>query len=100
METTSAAYTGPRLFGAPVGDFTFFQSLLFVFAATVASFLGATFLGIIGVSIWSIFSHHFADFSISYKWVGLPVGVLMFVSSATYLGTLLARRMVRTARNG
>ena len=87
-------YTGPRLFGAPVGDFSLFQTVLASAAIGAASFFFATFLGIVGLIVASSVEHRMLDFSIAYRWIGLPVGILMLVLAGGYLGTVLVRRMV------
>ena len=86
-------YTGPRLFGAPIGDLSVFQTLLSTVAVGFASFFFATFLGILGVSIAGIAKHRMLDYSISYKYVGLPVGVLMLFTTGLYLGSILIKRV-------
>ena len=86
-------YTGPRLFGAPVGDFTAFQTVLFTLAVSVATFFFTTFLAIIGLLIYSSFAHHMVDFSLSYRRVGLPAGLIMVLVSGLYLGSLFIRRV-------
>ena len=47
-------YTGPRLFGAPIGDLSAFQTVLSTVAVGFASFFFATFLGIVGLSVAGI----------------------------------------------
>ena len=86
-------YTGPRLFGAPVGDFSLLQTLLIVGATGVASFFAATFLAIVTLLVLTQVLHRNADFAIAYRWVGLPVGVLMLLVAAAYFGSLLLRRI-------
>lgn len=84
------------LFGAPVGDLGWFASLLIGFASGFAAFFLATFLGIFGLLIANG-SGHKADYAISYKYIGLPVGVLVAVVALGYLGMLWARRISRKA---
>ena len=96
--TIQPDYTGPRFFGAPVGDFSAFQTVLASLAIGAASFFLATFLGIVGLVVASMFAHQILDFSIAYRWIGLPVGVLMLVAAAGYLGTILVRRVLRGGR--
>ena len=91
-------YTGPRLFGAPVGDLSLFQTVLGTLGIGVASFFAATFLGILGVSVMSIARHRMLDFSIAYRLVGLPVGVLVLFATGLYLGAILIRRVTREGR--
>lgn len=88
-------YTGPRLFGAPVGDFSAFQTVMASIAAGAAFFFIGTFLGIIGLAILGAVQHHMQDFSLSYRWVGLPLGLLMMFVTGLYLGSILIRRMTR-----
>lgn len=94
-ETNAAHYTGPRFFGAPVGDFSFFQTLLFTFAFTIGGMMAGTFLGIVSLMVWQLAGHHTVDYSDTYKYGGLPLSILMFVASAIYLGSLYIRRVFR-----
>ncbi len=87
-------YTGPRLFGAPVGDFSLLQTMLMTVAVSVASFFAATFCAIM-VMLAMLAMHAKPDFSIAYKYVGLPVGIGMFVLAGGYLGSLLVMRLRR-----
>ena len=89
------SYTGPRLFGAPVGDFSAFQTVFLSLAVGAASFFLGTFAGIVSLLLVQVFSHRAVDYSLTYKWVGLPLGIGMLVISALYLGSLLIRRMTR-----
>ena len=88
-------YVGPRLFGAPIGDFSLFQTLLTTLAVGAASFFVGTFLGIVGMVVASTAKHRMLDFSIAYRWVGLPVGIVMLVGTGLYLGAILIRRVTR-----
>jgi hypothetical protein len=92
-------YTGPRFFGVPVGDFSFFQTLLITFAMTVASFLAATFCAIMTILVLTQAAHMKIDFAIAYKFVGLPVGIVMMVATLGYLGSLLVMRLKNQKSN-
>lgn len=83
------------MFGAPVGDFSVLQTLLIVGATGVASFFAATFLAIVTLLVLTEVLHHNLDFSIAYRWVGLPVGIAMLLVAAAYLGIILLRRVRR-----
>lgn len=91
-------YTGPRLFGAPIGDLSAFQTVLATLGIGAASFFAATFFGILGVSILSIARHRILDYSIAYKFVGLPVGIVMLFAIGLYLGSILIRRVTSQGR--
>ncbi len=88
-------YTGPRFFGAPVGDFSMLQTLLITVAAGVASFFAATFVAIMSILFLTQALHKQVDFAISYRWIGLPVGILVLLTAGVYLGSLLIARLRR-----
>ena len=83
------------VFGAPVGDLGWFASLLMGTAAGFAGFFTATFCGIIGILLYNSMTHHAVDFALSYKRVGLPVGMVVLAVSLSYLGSLWVRRQLR-----
>ena len=90
-------YTGPRFFGAPVGDFSALQTLLITFATGLAAFFIATFLAIMSILFLTQALHKQVDFAISYRWIGLPVGIVVMMIAGVYLGTLLIARLRRRA---
>jgi hypothetical protein len=83
------------LFGVPLGDLGWFASLLMSFALGFAAFFAATFFAIFGVLIYNTATHHAVDFALTYKRVGLPVGLLVLLITLGYLGTLWVRRQLR-----
>jgi hypothetical protein len=99
----SRAGAGPKAFGAgyvfgvPVGDLGWFTSLLMGVASGFAAFFAATFCGIFGILIWNTATHGTVDFALSYRAVGLPVGLLVMAVALTFLGTMWVRRMLRKA---
>jgi uncharacterized membrane protein YjjB (DUF3815 family) len=99
----SAGSTAPRtlgggyLFGVPVGDLGWFTSLLMGLATGFAAFFAATFCGIMGILTYGSATHHAVNYSLSYRWIGLPVGLVVGVVALGYLGTLWARRQLRRA---
>jgi uncharacterized BrkB/YihY/UPF0761 family membrane protein len=78
-----------------MGDLGWFATLLMSFAMGFAAFFAATFFAIFGVLIYNTATHHAIDFSLTYRRVGLPVGVLVLVVSLAYLGSLWVRRQMR-----
>jgi uncharacterized BrkB/YihY/UPF0761 family membrane protein len=86
-----------NLFGIPLGDLGWFTSLVMSFALGFAAFFAATFFAIFGVLIYNTATHHVVDFALTYKRVGLPVGLLVLVVTLVYLGTLWVRRQLRKA---
>ena len=84
------------VFGAPVKDFGLFACLLITLASGMMGFLAATFLSIFSVGIYNANGHH-VDLSLTYKRVGVPVGLLVLIVVAAYLLTFWARRVFRKA---
>ena len=105
----SAARVAPRAFGAgyvlgvPVGDLGWFASLLMGTAAGFAAFFAGTFCGIVGILIWNSAvaghgqGHGPIDYALSYRRVGLPIGVAVLAAAYGLLGTLWVRRLLRKA---
>ena len=83
------------LFGIPLGDLGWFTSLLMSFALGFAAFFAATFFAIFGFLIYNTSTHHALDFALTYRRVGVPVGLLVLVLALGYLGTLWVRRQLR-----
>jgi hypothetical protein len=79
----------------PVGGLGWFASLLIGTAAGFAAFFAATFCGIFGILIYNTTTHHAVDFAVSYRLVGLPVGLVVLVLALGYLGTLWVRGLGR-----
>ncbi len=65
------------------------------FAMGFAAFFAATFCAIFAVLIYNTATHHAVDFALTYKWAGLPTGLLVLVVTLAYLGTLWVRRQLR-----
>ena len=84
------------LFGVPLKDLGWFASLLMGLATGFAAFFLATFVGIVSILILNAAGHK-VDYAISYKWVGLPFGVLMAVLALSYLALQWTRRITRSA---
>ncbi len=93
--TTARAAGAGSLFGMPVGDLGWFTSLIMGTAAGFAAFFASTFCGIIGILIYNSVTHHAVDFTLSYRRIGLPVGLVVLVLALGYLGALWVRRLIR-----
>jgi len=83
------------LFGIPLGDLGWFQSLLMGMATGFAAFFLTTFVSIMVLLFYRISSGHNPDFAIAYRDIGFPVGVIVLVLALGYLGVLYARRLRR-----
>ena len=82
------------VFGAPVRDLGWFATVLMGMASGMAAFFAATFVAIISILFWNAGGHH-ADFTVSYRLVGLPVGATVMVLALGYLGTFWVKRILR-----
>jgi hypothetical protein len=96
MMTATAKYdtNRGRVFGIPLGDFGIFSSLLLSFALGFVGFFGATFLAIFTLLFYNEGGHHNVDFADTYKFVGLPVGLIVLALSLALFGFLWIRRKV------
>ena len=92
---TPRAIGGGYLFGVPPGGLGWFASLLIGTAAGFAAFFAATFCGIFGILIYNATTHHAVDFAVSYRLIGLPVGLVVLILALGYLGTLWVRGLGR-----
>ena len=93
---TSKTFAAGYVFGAPVHKLGIFASLIMGLAIGFMGFFAATFVGIVVVMVM-ISSGHPADYTISYRLIGLPVGITLGVASLLYLGTFWAKRILRKA---
>jgi len=80
------------IFGIPLGDFGLFASLLLSFSLGFAAFFGATFLAIVGLLFYNQGGHHNVDFADTYRFVGLPVGLVVLALGLAFFGFLWIRR--------
>ena len=95
--TTPHTMGAGYLFGVPLGDLGWFTTLLISFALGFAAFFAATFCAIFAILFYNTVAHHAVDFALTYRRVGLPVGLLVLVLALGYLGTLWVRRHLRRA---
>jgi uncharacterized membrane protein YphA (DoxX/SURF4 family) len=84
-----------RLFGIPLGRLGLFSSLLIGAATAFAAFFAATFLGIVGITVYNTTTHHSVDYALSYERGGLIVGIVTLVVAWGGLGTMWVKRLTR-----
>ncbi|WP_263366963.1 hypothetical protein [Edaphobacter bradus] len=94
-QKTGQATGQGRLLGVPLGDLGWFATLLMGAATGFMAFFAATFVGIISILFYNSSGHHAVDYAVSYRDVGLPVGIVVLAAAWGYLGTLRVRRMLR-----
>lgn len=94
MALRSVPRSEATFFGIPVGDFGGFASVLISFAAACITFFVLTFISIFGIMILNGFGHHIS-YAASYRWIALPVAIIVLVISLVYLGALWLLRKFR-----
>jgi len=91
-KTFAAGY----VFGAPVQELGLIASLIMGLATGFIGFFAATFVGIVVVMVLNGAGHP-ADYTVCYRLIGLPVGIVLGVSALAYLGTFWVKRISRKA---
>jgi hypothetical protein len=84
-----------RVFGFPLEGFSLFQSLLLSFAAAFFTFFLTTFLAIMALLVWNELLGHRVNFADTYRFVGLPAGVVVLAVALPYFLALWIRAKVR-----
>lgn len=87
-----------ELFGIPLGDLGWFQSLLMGVATGMAAFFLTTFVAIFVLLFYMVATGKHPDFALTYRVAGFPVGVVVMALALGFLGVQWARRMVRKRR--
>jgi hypothetical protein len=82
------------VFGAPVKDLGPIACLIMGVAAGFIGFFVATFAGIVFILFWNAAGHH-ADYTVTYRLMGLPCGLLLGIFALAYLGTFWVKRIRR-----
>ncbi len=79
-----------------MGDLGWFASLIMGLATGFAAFFLATFVGIVVILLLNV-SGHPADYTLAYRRIGLPIGLLVGALALGYLGVMWLRRIFRRA---
>lgn len=79
----------------PLGNLGWFGSLLIGVGAGFMAFFAATFSAIVFILIYNSALNRNIDFGMSYRRVGLPIGLIVMVAALSYLGTLWLKRVLR-----
>jgi hypothetical protein len=90
---TPAVQSRATFFGAPIGEFGWFASLLIGATLGFCAFFLTTFLGIVGISIYNSVAKANVSLAYSYMPGGVVVGSLVMLSAWAYLGKLWVARI-------
>jgi hypothetical protein len=93
---------GGSVLGFPLEGFSLFQSLLLSFAAAFFTFFLTTCLAIFALLAWNGIGHHTVDYADTYRYVGLPAGVIVLAIALPYFSViwLSAKLRKQTRRSG
>jgi ABC-type nickel/cobalt efflux system permease component RcnA len=81
--------------GFPLEGFSLFQSLLLSFASAFFTFFLTTFVAIISLLVWNVLGGHNVNFADTYRFVGLPAGLLVLGLALPYFLVLWVRAKMR-----
>ena len=81
--------------GFPLSGFSLLESLLLTLASAFLAFFATTFLAIIGLLVWDGLLHHTIDYADSYRYVGLPAGLVVLTIALPIFATLWMRAKLR-----
>jgi hypothetical protein len=93
--TPPRSFAAGYVFGVPLGDLGWFASLLMGVASGFMAFFASTFCAIVFILIYNSATHSAIDFALSYRRVGLPIGLVVMALALGTLGTLWLRRILR-----
>ena len=91
MQSAQTQHGGGTVFGFPLRGFGLFTSLLLSFAAAFFTFFASTCIAIFALLAWNLGGHHSVDFADSYRYVGLPAGLIVLIVVLPVFGTLWVR---------
>ena len=95
MEQIAQGRTGRTVLGIPLDGFSLFQSLLLAVASAFLTFFAATCVSIFALLGWNVLGGHSVSYVDTYRYVGLPAGVLVFVVALPLFLVLWARAKTR-----
>jgi len=83
-----------RVLGFPLEGFGLFQSLLLALASAFFTFFLTTCIAIFALLGWRFAGHPGVDFTITYRDVGFPAGVLVLLLALPYFLVLWVKAKV------
>ena len=94
MMSGGAQRRGGTFLGFPLEGFGFFISLLLAMASGFFTFFLVTTLAIFSLLIWNQGMHHTVNYADSYRWVGFPAAVVVWIVAFGVFGTLWIRAKI------
>ncbi|MGB6687791.1 MAG: hypothetical protein WBE76_08100 [Terracidiphilus sp.] len=87
---------GKTILGFPLEGFGLFSSLLLSFASAFFTFFASTCIAIFSLLAWNVIGGHSIDYADTYRYVGLPAGLLVLAIALPFFLTLWVRAKLRT----
>ena len=92
MRTAQTERTaGGTVLGFPLKGFGFCTSLLLSFASAFFTFFASTTIAIFALLAWNLIGHHAVSYADTYRYVGLPAGLLVLAVALPVFGVLWVR---------
>jgi hypothetical protein len=95
MEQTAQGGRGKTVFGFPLEGFSLFQSLLLAIASAFLTFFATTCVAIFTLLAWNVLGGHSVSYVDTYRYVGLPAGVLVLAVGLPFFLVLWMRAKIR-----
>jgi ABC-type nickel/cobalt efflux system permease component RcnA len=95
MEQTAQDGRGKTVLGFPLKGFSLFQSLLLAFASAFLMFFATTCVAIFTLLAWNVLGGHSVSYVDTYRYVGLPAGVLVLLVGLPFFLLLWVRAKIK-----
>jgi hypothetical protein len=95
MEQTAQGGREKTVLGFPLVGFSLFQSLLLALASAFLTFFATTCVAIFSLLAWNVLGGHSVSYVDTYRYVGLPAGVLVLVVGLPFFLVLWVRAKTR-----
>ena len=95
---TGANRRSGTVFGVPVANLGWFQVILMGLASGFVAFFLATFASIVVLLLKTAITHEPVDFALTYKRIGLPIGLVVGSTALGVLGYHWVRRILTKGR--
>ncbi len=86
--------SGGRILGFPVEGFSLFQSLLVTVALAFLTFFATTCIAIFALLGWNLLGGHSVNYADTYRYIGLPAGLIVLVLALPFFLVLWVRARV------